>query len=91
MFSIKASIKISNYLKKIGANVTISNSANAGLHSRIANLFYKNRCIYVSHGWSCIYNGGRFKFIFAILKDYYLILLTLSYVFLKKTLIMQKI
>ncbi|MER1860411.1 glycosyltransferase [Proteus mirabilis] len=68
MFSIKASIKISNYLKKIGANVTISNSANAGLHSRIANLFYKNRCIYVSHGWSCIYNGGRFKFIFCYIE-----------------------
>lgn len=68
MISIKASFEISTYLKRIDADVTISNSANAGLHSRIAKLFYKNRCIYVSHGWSCIYNGGKLKYIFCYIE-----------------------
>lgn len=68
MISIKASLEILAYLKNINADVTISNSANAGIHSRITKLFYKNRCIYVSHGWSCIYNGGKLKYIFCYIE-----------------------
>lgn len=48
-------------LRRINADVVISSSANAGLFSRLSKLFYKHRSIYVSHGWSCIYNSGRLR------------------------------
>lgn len=56
--------KIYNILKKNKIDVVISNSANAGLYSRLAKIFKPHTHIYVSHGWSCIYNGGRFKKLF---------------------------
>lgn len=59
--SLSASYKIARILRKIKASVVISSSANAGMHGRIAKVFYNHRSIYVSHGWSCIYNGGRFS------------------------------
>lgn len=56
--------KISNILKENNIDTVISNSANAGLYARLAKLLKPHNHIYVSHGWSCIYNGGRFKNIF---------------------------
>ncbi|MBF0692611.1 glycosyltransferase [Providencia manganoxydans] len=56
--------KISRILKKNSIDTVISNSANAGLYARLAKLLKPHNHIYVSHGWSCIYNGGRFKNIF---------------------------
>ncbi|HDU8583531.1 TPA: glycosyltransferase [Morganella morganii] len=52
-------IKIATILKDNSIDVVISNSANAGLYSRLAKIFSSHKHIYVSHGWSCIYNGGR--------------------------------
>ncbi|WP_279131725.1 glycosyltransferase [Photobacterium phosphoreum] len=63
-FSVVAFLKILNILVKEKADIVISSSANAGLYARLAKLFYKHRSIYVSHGWSCIYNGGKLKSIF---------------------------
>ncbi|MDB6374978.1 glycosyl transferase family 1 [Photorhabdus sp. HUG-39] len=63
-----AILKIASSLKKFKADVVISNSANAGIYSRLAKLFYKHRHIYVSHGWSCIYNGGKFKKVFCFIE-----------------------
>lgn len=61
---IWAAFHIQKYLRSINADVVISNSANAGIYARIAKLFYSHKSIYVSHGWSCIYNGGNSKKIF---------------------------
>ncbi|NIY46207.1 glycosyltransferase [Cedecea colo] len=66
--SISASYKIAKILKSIKATVVINNSANAGLHGRLAKLFFHHRSIYVSHGWSCIYNGGRFSYMLCLIE-----------------------
>ncbi|WP_305845668.1 glycosyltransferase [Photobacterium kishitanii] len=63
-FSVVAFFKILNILVKEKSDIVISSSANAGLYARLAKLFYKHRSIYVSHGWSCIYNGGKLKSLF---------------------------
>lgn len=61
-FSFKTLISLYKILSiKIKSDVVISSSANAGLYSRLVRVFYKHRSIYVSHGWSCIYNGGHFS------------------------------
>lgn len=60
--------KIRTAFKKFNAHVVISNSASAGLYSRIAKLIYRHKHIYVSHGWSCLYNGGRLKHIFCFIE-----------------------
>ncbi|WNN47296.1 glycosyltransferase [Siccibacter colletis] len=52
---------VAKVLRKIGANIVVSNSANAGFYGRLAKILHRHRSIYVSHGWSCIYNGGRAK------------------------------
>lgn len=59
---------VSNVLKKIKADIVVSNSANAGLYARLSKLFWKHRAIYVSHGWSCIYNGGRAQKIYCLIE-----------------------
>lgn len=56
--------KISKILKKNNIDTVVSNSANAGLYARLAKLLKPHNHIYVSHGWSCIYNGGKFKNVF---------------------------
>ncbi|EPE0972613.1 glycosyltransferase [Salmonella bongori] len=60
--------KIRSALKKFNAHFVISNSASAGLYSRIAKLIFPHKHIYVSHGWSCLYNGGRLKFVFCFIE-----------------------
>lgn len=60
--------KISKILKENNIDTVISNSANAGLYSRLAKLLKPHNHIYVSHGWSCIYNGGKFKSIFCLVE-----------------------
>ncbi|WP_318401284.1 glycosyltransferase [Photobacterium leiognathi] len=63
-YSLTAFLKILRILIKEKADTVISSSANAGLYARLCKIFYKHHSIYVSHGWSCIYNGGRLKKIF---------------------------
>lgn len=63
-FSIIALFKILKILIKEQADIVISSSANAGLYARLSKMFYKHRSVYVSHGWSCIYNGGKLKSVF---------------------------
>ncbi|WP_272660885.1 glycosyltransferase [Providencia sp. PROV150] len=62
--NFKASFKIAKRLKANSTDIVISSSANAGIHSRLSKLMYNHKHIYVSHGWSCIYNGGKLSFIF---------------------------
>ncbi|EKB2336996.1 glycosyltransferase, partial [Escherichia coli] len=47
-----------------------ASSANAGVYARLVRLLVDFKCIYVSHGWSCLYNGGRLKSIFCIVEKY---------------------
>jgi glycosyltransferase involved in cell wall biosynthesis len=67
-FSLIALIKISRLLKREKVNIVVASSANAGLYGRISRLFLSFRCIYVSHGWSCLYNGGSFKRLFILVE-----------------------
>lgn len=64
MASIKAIYSLYKTLKENKIDIVVSSSANAGFYSRLARLFLRFRGIYVSHGWSCIYNGKVLKFVF---------------------------
>ncbi|AHK20221.1 glycosyl transferase [Yersinia similis] len=64
MASFSAIYLMYKALKENNIDIVIASSANAGLYSRITRIFIKFRCIYVSHGWSCLYNGRFLKPIF---------------------------
>lgn len=68
MASIKAIYSLYKTLKENKVDIVVSSSANAGLYSRLARLFLRFRGVYVSHGWSCIYNGNVLKFIFCYIE-----------------------
>lgn len=69
-FSIIGYFKLLMYIKKEKILVMVASSANAGIYSRMAKLFSNYKCIYVSHGWSCIYNGGTLKSVFIKIEKY---------------------
>ncbi|HCN5210433.1 TPA: glycosyltransferase, partial [Escherichia coli] len=69
-FSFWGYLSLLKYIKKEKINVMVASSANAGIFSRLCKLFHRFKCIYVSHGWSCIYNGGVFKPIFIKVEKY---------------------
>jgi glycosyltransferase involved in cell wall biosynthesis len=61
-FSLFSFIKIFKIIFTESPDLIISSSANAGVIARVCSLFFKNtRVIYVSHGWSCIYNKSKFS------------------------------
>ncbi|OAT54108.1 exopolysaccharide biosynthesis glycosyltransferase [Kluyvera georgiana ATCC 51603] len=62
--------KIIFFFKRNNINTVIASSANAGVYARLAKLFCKFKCIYVSHGWSCIYNGGSLRYVFCKIEKY---------------------
>ncbi|MCB5321482.1 glycosyltransferase [Yersinia intermedia] len=64
MTSIAAIYFMCKFLKENKIDIVIASSANAGLYTRLARIFTKFRCVYVSHGWSCLYNGKLLKSIF---------------------------
>ncbi|WP_392431958.1 glycosyltransferase [Yersinia sp. HM-2024] len=68
MASIKAIYVLYKTLKENKIDIVVSSSANAGLYSRLVRLFLRFRGVYVSHGWSCIYNGNVLKFIFCYIE-----------------------
>ncbi|EGT4253155.1 glycosyltransferase [Citrobacter amalonaticus] len=69
-FSLLGYMALLKYLKKEKINVMVASSANAGIFSRMCKLFHRFKCVYVSHGWSCIYNGGAFKPVFINIEKY---------------------
>ncbi|NIF57278.1 glycosyltransferase family 4 protein [Enterobacter sp. Ap-916] len=69
-FSFLGYIRLLKYIRKEKISVMIASSANAGIFSRMAKLFVRFKCIYVSHGWSCIYNGGTLKSLFIKIEKY---------------------
>lgn len=50
------------FVKTNDINLIVASSANAGIYARLIKLLHHNvKVIYVSHGWSAIYNGGKLK------------------------------
>lgn len=63
-FSIIYLLRLIQFILKKKPDLVVSNSANGGFYGRIASFVTKTKVIYVSHGWSSIYNGGKLKFFF---------------------------
>jgi glycosyltransferase involved in cell wall biosynthesis len=59
-FSFSYLIKLRKFILCNDIKLIIASSANAGLYGRLVKLFCSVKTIYVAHGWSAIYNGGRF-------------------------------
>lgn len=59
-FNILGYLSLLKYIRNNKINTVVASSANAGIYARLARLIRQFKCIYVSHGWSCIYNGGLF-------------------------------
>ncbi len=61
--------KMQKVYREYDIKITISNSANAGLYARLAGFIQSStKQIYVSHGWSAIYNGGKFKKMYVLIE-----------------------
>lgn len=62
--SILFLLKLLKFIRINKINLIVASSANAGIYSRLVKLFYNIKVVYVSHGWSAIYNGGFFSFLY---------------------------
>lgn len=51
---------LNQFINKYKIDLIIASSANAGVHARISGMFTKKEVIYVSHGWSAVYNGNTY-------------------------------
>ena len=70
-FSIRYLLLLSNYVRENKINIIVASSANAGVYSRLLKLFnYKIRVVYVTHGWSAIYNGKRLKYLYILIEKF---------------------
>lgn len=59
-FSIAYLSILIKFIKHHNIDLIVASSANAGIYARLAGMLSKNlKVIYVSHGWSSIYNSGR--------------------------------
>lgn len=74
LIKIPTLFKLINIIKDHSTFSVVSSSANAGVYARLARLFIKFKCVYVSHGWSCLYNGGSFRNLFCKIEKYLSIL-----------------
>ncbi|MFN8346794.1 MAG: glycosyltransferase [Spirosomataceae bacterium] len=64
LISISYLFNLILFILKEKPNLLVANSANGGIYGRLAGFFTGTKVIYVSHGWSSIYKGGKFQFIF---------------------------
>lgn len=69
-FSLSGYVSLLKYIRAEEITVIVASSANAGIYARMAKLLVRFKCIYVSHGWSCIYNGGALKPLFIKVEKY---------------------
>lgn len=67
-FSITVFLKMLSFVKYNNIDIIVASSANAGVYARLIRIFHCCRVIYVSHGWSCIYNGGKFKRLYVLIE-----------------------
>lgn len=58
-FSISFLYSLIQFLIKNKIALVVCNSANGGLYGRIGAFLSLKKSIYVSHGWSSVYNGGK--------------------------------
>lgn len=63
-FSITFLFALIKFIRSKKIDLIVANSANAGMYGRFAGYIASIKSIYVSHGWSSIYNGGRLQIIF---------------------------
>lgn len=64
-FSFSYFMRLLIFVKKFQIDLIVASSANAGVYARMLKLVYpKAKVIYVSHGWSSLYNGGRLSFLY---------------------------
>lgn len=63
-FSLKYLFRLRKFIIDNGIHLVICNSANGGFYGRIASFISNKRSIYVSHGWSSVYNGGKLSFVY---------------------------
>lgn len=61
--SISYLLNLKSFITKNNIDLVICNSANGGLYGRLAAFLANKKSIYVSHGWSSIYNGGKLSFL----------------------------
>ena len=64
LFSYSFLKKFAKYVKDNNIDLIVAGTANAGVYGRLVKIFVNKPVIYVSHGWSSIYNGGRMQFIY---------------------------
>ncbi|MCW3462073.1 glycosyltransferase [Chitinophaga nivalis] len=62
--------RLAKYIKEHGIGLVVTNSANAGMYGRIAAKMAGAASIYVSHGWSSVYNGGKLAFLLNRIERY---------------------
>lgn len=67
-FSFSYLFSLCRFVKDNQIDLIVASSANAGVYSRLCKLFCKVKVIYVGHGWSAIYNGGRFQSLFVYIE-----------------------
>lgn len=68
-FSFSYLLEFNKFIRNNKMDLIISSSANAGIYSRLIKLLNKEiKVIYVSHGWSSIYNGGKLAFLYTFIE-----------------------
>lgn len=67
--SIKYLLMLHKFIKENKIELIVASSANAGIYARLVKLLNKQtKVIYVSHGWSSIYNGGKLTFLYTLIE-----------------------
>ncbi|SEF39757.1 Glycosyltransferase involved in cell wall bisynthesis [Alcanivorax sp. DSM 26293] len=60
-------MQLRRYIRDNRISTLVASSANAGVYARLMKLFTPGlRVVYVSHGWSSIYNGGKLSGIYTL-------------------------
>jgi glycosyltransferase involved in cell wall biosynthesis len=63
-FSFKFIFNLCLFIQRNKIELIVCNSANGGFYGRICGFIMRVKSIYVSHGWSSIYNGGNISFFY---------------------------
>lgn len=67
--SLTGLLKLRRYLVSHNIQTLVASSANAGIYARLVKLLLPElRVVYVSHGWSAIYNGGKLAKLYALIE-----------------------
>ena len=67
--SIGYLMRLFAFVKRSQIDLIVASSANAGIYARMLKLLYPEvKVIYVSHGWSSLYNGGALSFLYSFVE-----------------------